>query len=65
MRKQIKKPLTDRATDLAMRKLNELSRGDNDLAIKILEQSILNSWQGLFPIGGERSSSKTIDWSSV
>lgn len=50
MRKQIKKPLTDRAIELAMKKLDELSNGDNDLAIRIIEQSVLHSWQGLFPI---------------
>ena len=50
MRKQIKKPLTDRAVELAIKKLNTLSDGDNDKAIKILEQSIMNSWQGLFEL---------------
>lgn len=65
MRKKIKKPMTDRAVDLAIKKLNELSKGDNDLAIRILEQSIMNSWQGLFPIGGASKTSQTIDWSQV
>ena len=50
MRKKIKKPLTDRAIELAMKKLDDLSGGDNDIAIKIIEQSVLNSWQGLFPL---------------
>ena len=55
MRRQIKKPLTDRAMSLAMGKLKQLAavppgEMDNDLAIEILEQSILNSWQGLFPL---------------
>ena len=50
MRKQIKAPMTDRAIDLAIKKLNELSNGDNETAIKILEQSIMNSWKGLFEL---------------
>ena len=63
MRKQLKKPMSDRAVDLAMKKLNDLSGGDNDTAIKIIEQSIMNSWQGLFPLKTDKSTS--IDWSKV
>ena len=66
MRKQIKKPLTDRAVELAMKKLAELSNGDNDMAVKIIEQSIMNSWQGLFPLKDNNSSNGGgIDWSRV
>lgn len=50
MRKEIKKPMTKRAIELAMSKLQELSDGDNDIAIQILEQSVMNSWIGLFDI---------------
>lgn len=64
MRKQIKRPLTDKAIDLAMKKLAELSEGDNDLAVKILEQSIMNSWQGLFPLKEDKTTQST-DWSKV
>lgn len=53
MRKKIKKPMTDRAIELAIKKLEELSGGDNDTAIKIIEQSVMNSWQGLFPLKEE------------
>ena len=62
MRKQIRKPLTDKAVELAIKKLDELSGGDNDKAIKILEQSIMNSWQGLFPL---KEDPQKIDWSKV
>ena len=61
MRKTIKKPMTDRAIQLAMNRLKELAtpersfRMDNDLAIKILEQSIMSCWQGLFPLKEEYS----------
>lgn len=50
MRKQIKSTMTDRAIELAMSKLDKLSGGDNDKAIAILEQSIMNSWKGLFEL---------------
>lgn len=60
MRKLIKKPMTDKAVSLAMSKLQKLAvlpfseTMDNDLAIQILEQSVMNSWQGLFPLKGNR-----------
>lgn len=56
MRRKIRKPMTERAVDLAMKKLEKLSCSprtgtmDNDMAVEILEQSILNSWLGLFPL---------------
>lgn len=59
MRKLIKKPMIDKAVSLAMKKLQELSTStltgsmDNDKAIRILEQSIMHSWQGLFPLKGD------------
>lgn len=62
MRKKIKKPMTDEAVRLAIKKLDNLSGGDNDKAIKILEQSIMNSWQGLFPL---KQTEGTVDWSKV
>lgn len=70
MRKQIKKPMTDRAVTLAMNKLKELSNVpfsdsmDNETAIKILEQSTMNCWQGLFPLKESNSNKKNqeSDW---
>lgn len=70
MRKKIKKPMTDRAITLAMNKLKELAAipfsdsMDNDLAIKILEQSTMNCWQGLFPLKEDRKpkSADSSDW---
>ena len=63
-RKKIKKPLSDRAIELAIEKLSELSQGDNDLAIKIINQSILEGWQGLFPLKTDKGNNG-IDWSKV
>ena len=59
MRKKLKKPMTDRAVELAIKKLNDLSKGDNDIAIKIIEQSVMNSWQGLFPLKEEQTNNKS------
>lgn len=58
MRKKLKKPMTDRAVELAIKKLDTMSGGNNEIAIKILEQSIMNSWQGLFELKGETAPKK-------
>lgn len=49
MRKLIKKPLTDRALELALMKLDKLD-GTESGQIEILEQSIINGWQDLYPL---------------
>lgn len=48
-RKKIKKPMTDRAIELAMRNLEKLADNDGD-RIEILNQSIMNGWIGLFEL---------------
>lgn len=73
MRKKIKKPMTLRAIDMAADKLIKLSSNDGkevfdtDMAIQILEQSIFNSWQGLFQLKDTDSDkkSKGVDWSDI
>lgn len=56
MRKKIKKPMNERAIELAKRKLETLAKipfsDDIDiaLAVQILDQSVFNSWQGLYPV---------------
>lgn len=50
MRKSIKKPMTDRAITRAMNSLQRLAGNDNDLAIKILEQSIFHCWQDVYEL---------------
>jgi hypothetical protein len=49
MRKLIKKPVTDRALKGIMSKLDTLASTDAD-KIAILDQSITNSWQGVYPL---------------
>lgn len=52
MRTRIRKPLTTRATELALKRLNTLAQGDQDLMAAIADQSTMNSWQGFFPLKG-------------
>ena len=49
MRKGIKKPVTERALKGILNKLDKLATTD-DIKIKILENSIENCWQGVFPL---------------
>ena len=53
MRKLSKKPPTDHALELLIKKLYQLS-SNPETQILIVEQSILNNWQGFFPL-------KTVD----
>lgn len=53
MRKTIKKPLTDRALEMVITKLDKLSDGVNAkdrYKIECLNQSVLHNWQGLFEV---------------
>lgn len=65
MRVKIKKPMTDRAIELAMKELEKLSGGDADTAVAILEQSILNSWQGLFALKDRQQKVGGVNWDNV
>ena len=70
MRNKIKKPLaTKQALTRMMNKLEKLSCGDNDLAIKILNQSTDHCWQDVYELkedsDGRRSGSSGIDWNNV
>lgn len=52
MRSFIKKPMTEYALKLMLKKLNEL--GNNDTTkIAIINQSITHNWQGIFPLKDE------------
>ena len=60
-RKQIKKPMSSRAVELAIEKLNKLSGGDTDKAIRIINQSIGQGWQGLFELKENKAEKKVQD----
>ena len=49
MRTRIKKPLTAHALDLILRELNRLTP-NIDEQVLIVQQSIKNGWQGVFPL---------------
>lgn len=55
MRKAIKAPMTSNALKLMLNKLDRLAPKDIhcDLRISILEQSIMNSWKGIFELKEE------------
>ena len=56
MRDDIKKPMTERAEKILLTKLKKLAGENNEeLAIKILEQSILNNWQDIYPLKEENN----------
>lgn len=57
-RKKIKKPMTDRAVELLIDKLNKLAN-DDETKIAILNQSIVNGWQGIFPLRQDTEKSKS------
>ena len=50
MRKEIKKPITDRWLELVKMKLEKMYPGREDLQRMCLEKSIENSWQGVFEL---------------
>lgn len=56
-RKLTKKPMTDRAIQLALSKLQKIS-SDVDEQIAILNQSIMNGWSGLYPIKQDADNKK-------
>lgn len=49
MRKKLKKPLTDYAFKLILKKLTELSK-DVKTQKEIINQSVMNSWQDVYPL---------------
>jgi len=49
MRKKIRKPATQKAQELIIKKLEQLKLSGQD-PNRVLEQSIENSWQGVFPL---------------
>jgi uncharacterized protein YdaU (DUF1376 family) len=53
MRKRIRKPMTDRARELAVKELEQLQVDGNEPEL-VLNQSILKSWQGLFALKGNQ-----------
>lgn len=56
-RKSIKKPMTDHAVDLLINKLESMTPSITE-QIEIINQSIVNGWQGVFPLKDQKQSAK-------
>ena len=52
MRKKIKAPLTEHAFSLLLKKLDGMGNTDEE-KVAIVNQSVMNSWKGLFPLKQE------------
>lgn len=63
MREKLNASMTDKAIELTQSELHKLSNGDNEKAIAILNQSIMNSWKGLFELKSNTSNSTKQDTS--
>ena len=57
MRKKIKKPLTDYALKLLLKKLDKF-----DNKVEILNQSIMNCWQGIYEIKENEIKKYSEEW---
>lgn len=57
MRKKIRKPMTDRAIKLQISVLDKMRQQGQDVGA-VLDQSVMNSWQGLFPVSERRGDSR-------
>ena len=59
MRISIKAKMTIRALELMLNKLDKLATNDNDNdKIEILNNSIMNSWKGIFELKGDNYGNK-------
>lgn len=57
MRKKIRLPLTEKAMKLNLSKLSQMTT-DEDVAVKIVNQSIENGWKGFYPLKEEKKTRK-------
>ncbi len=53
MRKKMRKPPTERAIKLLLKTVIELSSGREDIAIKIIDRSIVNNWLDFYQLKEE------------
>ena len=53
MRKLIKAPLTDRALEMLINKVNKLEPDSTDNQKQMLETAIMNNWKSVYPIKRE------------
>ena len=60
MRKKIRKPLTERAKQLALSNLRKLA-ADEQAQIAIVNQSVLNGWQAFYALKQEETPARKVD----
>ena len=53
MRTKARSPMTDRAKEILLKKLNDMAGNDNVLKVKLLEQSIERGWKTLYALKDE------------
>jgi hypothetical protein len=63
-RRSIKKPMSDHAIDLMANKLRGMANTDAE-RIEILNQSIMNGWQGIFQISENKSQAKATAYEDI
>ena len=64
LRKKRKKPLTDRARDMAVSKLQALQDGGHDVKA-VMEQSILHAWDTFYPLKTDATPAAAEAWSTA
>jgi hypothetical protein len=52
MRKKLKKPMTDKAIEMMLKKLSKLADTD-EKKIAILQESVMKSWTDIYPLKGD------------
>ena len=60
MRKEIKKPMTERAIKMFLTQLSQLSSDENE-QIEMLRQSVINSWQSVYPLKNKETKQKSYE----
>ena len=69
LRKEKKKPLTDRARSMIMKDLVKFARGDPDRAVKILQQSIRKGWTDIYDLKEPEANFgrivNDVDWEAI
>ena len=54
MRRKKRKPMTDRARQLLLGKLDKLAKGNPEKQIQLLDQSILKCWDTVYPLDEDK-----------
>lgn len=64
MRKLIKAPMTDRALQMLIKKVNELEPDSIDRQKQMLENAIMNNWKSVYPIKKEANNGQSYNASN-